>query len=77
MSELINKIVKVDNNNLGYEIHTNEQLITVFIDNNAGCCESWGFITTEDKIEDFIGTELVSLAVVDIDYKQHPLTKDF
>lgn len=74
--EIIKNIVKVDDAYLGYEIHTDQQVITVFISNSSGCCENWGFLTTEDTISEFIGSELLSLEVIDMDYKSHPLTKD-
>ncbi len=75
--EVIAKIVKVDDDtNLGYEIHTNKQVVTIFISNQSGCCESWGVITTEDTLSDFIGAELITLSTIDYDYKNHPLTKD-
>jgi hypothetical protein len=71
--EKIKKIVKIDNDNLGYKIHTNKQIITCFIDNNSDCCENWGFITTEDKLEQYVGSELLSIKLIDMDYKSHPL----
>jgi hypothetical protein len=74
--EIIEKIVKVDNIQLGYEIHTNKQVITCFIGNVSGCCENWGFITTEDTIQDFIGAKLLGINLIDMDYKTHPLTYD-
>lgn len=77
MFEVINKFVKVDNDSgLGYEIHTNEQIVRFIIDNGSSCCESWGFITTEDTLDSFLEAELLSLAVVDMAYDKHPLTKD-
>lgn len=75
--EIIEKIIKVDDaENLGYEIHTNKQIVTIFISNQSGCCESWGVITTEDTLSDFIKAELLTLSTIDYDYKNHPLTKD-
>lgn len=75
--EIIAKIVKVDDDtNLGYEIHTDKQVVTMFISNQGDCCESWGVITTEDTLSDFIGAELLTLSTVDYEYKNHPLTKD-
>ncbi len=74
--EKIISIVKIDDNDLGYKITTDKQVVSVLIDNVGGCCEDWGFITTEDSIQDFVGTELFGLEIVDTDYKNHPLTID-
>lgn len=74
--ETIVKIVKINDTNLGYEIHTNKQVINIFINNQSDCCESWGAITTEDTLKDFNEAELLSIAIVDYDYKKHPLLKD-
>jgi hypothetical protein len=75
--EVIEKFVFHDDAvNLGYEIITNEQIISIFISNSSSCCEWWGFITTEDNLPDFVGAELEGINLIDTDYKTHPLTKD-
>lgn len=75
--ETIVKFVKVNDEKLGYEIHTDEQVITCLISNYGNCCEDWGFITTEDLLSDYVGAELLSINLIDTDYKTHPLAKDF
>lgn len=39
--------------------------VKVGIDNGQSCCENWGYITSEDNYEDFIGAELISVSGVD------------
>lgn len=73
--ETIEKFVKVDADDLGYEIHTDQQVISFLIDNSAGCCENWGYITTEDTLSDFVGAVLLDIKLIDMDFESHPLTK--
>src|SRR5208282_2129546 len=72
MKEVIEKIVNIDNADLGYEIHTNKQVISVLIGNDGNCCEVWGFLDTQDDIQEFIGAELISINAIDSYYKIHP-----
>jgi hypothetical protein len=49
----------------GFQIATNEQTITLAIDDEPSCCESWGYFLTEDDTEKFIGAELRGVAITD------------
>ena len=49
----------------GFEIVTDQQTIYVGIDNQSKCCEEWGYVSTIDNLEDFIGAELLDIVVVD------------
>lgn len=49
----------------GYEIVTSEHVYMILIDNTQNCCESWGYIVSEDNFEDFIGKELISVELTD------------
>ena len=49
----------------GYVIKTTEQEIKVGIDNYSSCCEQWGYLTSEDSLDDFIGAELLTVNLVD------------
>lgn len=72
--EKIIKIEKVDDNSgLGYLFTTDQQVISILIDNGSSCCESWGMICTEDDIEYFINAEILSLSVVDEQSFKRPL----
>lgn len=72
-NELIERFVMVDGGDLGVEIHTNKQIIQILIGNGSSCCEQWGFLTTEDKLLDYVGARILSISLVDMDYNQHPL----
>jgi hypothetical protein len=61
---------------VGYRITTDKQTILIGIEDFQGCCENWGYLTTEDSINDFIGAEIVGIEVIDDSYETHPLTKD-
>lgn len=76
MSEIIQKFVHIDDNNVGYEIHTDKQIITMLINNHSQCCEDWGVITTEDTLQDFVGARLLRIEFIDVNYDAHPLTED-
>ncbi len=49
----------------GYEIKTDSQLIKIGVSNGQACCENWGYLTTNDSLEEFIGAELLSISEVD------------
>lgn len=45
----------------GYKITTSQQSIFLLIDNSQNCCESWGYMVSEDDLSYFIGAELLSI----------------
>ena len=49
----------------GFQIVTNEQTITLAIDDEASCCESWGYFLTEDDTDKFVGAALRGLRITD------------
>ena len=49
----------------GYLIHTKEHIIAILIDDQESCCESWGYLTSEDNIQDFVGAEILDIKIVD------------
>lgn len=49
----------------GFDVKTTEQTITLAIDNDASCCESWGYFLTEDDPSKFIGADLRGVKVTD------------
>lgn len=75
MKEIIKKIEEVENLKShgysdygsydGYRLTTNKQDYFLLIDNCPSCCESFGYICSEDSLEDFIGSELLSIETVD------------
>ena len=59
----------MSNRMAGYVIETNKQKITVAISNKQSCCESWGYLTTNDDLNDFIDAELFNVRITDPDLK--------
>lgn len=49
----------------GYKIITSEHEYMILIDNGQSCCESWGYFSSDDDFEKFIGKELVSVELTD------------
>lgn len=58
----------------GYKIHTDKQVISLLISNMQSCCESWGYLMSEELNEgdDFIGANITSIEEV----KKADITKD-
>lgn len=64
--EKIVEITEVNNVNFGYKskdfdgycIETNIRKIYFVISNNQCCCEDWGYLTSEDNFNDYIGSKL-------------------
>ena len=52
----------------GYRIYTNNQEIFLGIYNTTDCCENWGYMTSEDSFEGFIGSTLLDIKEVDSAY---------
>ena len=44
---------------------TDQQTIKVGISSGQSCCESYGYLTTNDDLKEFEGTELLSISIVD------------
>ncbi len=49
----------------GYEVTTNFQVISLLIDNQQNCCESWGYFWSNDNPQDFIGATLRDITLTD------------
>lgn len=49
----------------GYEVVTNLHTYRFGIEDYTQCCESWGYITSEDEFDRFIGKELVEVDTTD------------
>lgn len=55
----------------GYAVETDEQTIYVLIDNYQSCCETFGYLASDDDISTFVGAELRGIAVVDQGLNTH------
>lgn len=49
----------------GVEITTNKQKILIGIDDGQQCCEEYGYISSNDNYEDFIGAEVRNVKITD------------
>lgn len=65
MKELIEKIEEVCDAWEGFVVKTSTRTIRVCIDNNASCCESWGHLSSDDDLQQYVGAELLKVASVD------------
>lgn len=54
-----------DNNFDGFQIITDLQTIKIGISDYQSCCENFGCIITNDDINEFIDSELISISIVD------------
>lgn len=55
----------------GWEVVTNEQTITLSISNGQSCCESWGYMLSEDNPSKFVGAELRGISLTDTNRTAH------
>lgn len=71
MNEKILEIKKIEkytykkNHYDGFEIKTEEQSILLLIDSYSQCCERFGILTSEDNLDDFIGSNLFNVTITD------------
>lgn len=47
----------------GIQIKTDNQDILILIDSAQSCCESFGYISSLDDFDDFIGAEIIDVAL--------------
>lgn len=75
--ETILKINEYSDNEFdGYEIETSQQKIQLLISNGQSCCESWGYLTSNDDLDEFIGSELLEIQTVDKSYNKEKLEEN-
>ena len=88
MNEIIEKIEELENFDFlktnkpynqfdGFKIKTNLQEIFLLIKNDQYCCEEWGYIMSEDNIEEFIGSELYTVRIANKALKTYEVLGDF
>jgi hypothetical protein len=49
----------------GYKVETEQGDLFILIDNGQCCCESWGYFSTEDELQNFIGADLLDIELTD------------
>lgn len=60
----------------GFQITTTEQVITLAIDDEASCCESWGYFLTEDDTDKFVGATLLGVKLTDTNRSTRTFGRD-
>lgn len=65
------------NREAGFQIQTTAQIITLAIDDQPSCCESWGYFLTEDNTEKFIGARLLGVRITDTNRSGRRFTADW
>lgn len=77
MNEKILAIGELDEGGLiGYRIITTAQTIDIGIGKGQSCCESFGYLTSEDDLKDFIGADLLEVVQVDTELNSIMLEKN-
>ena len=64
MAQMISGIFGGDSMD-GYEIVTDEHTYRVLIDNGQSCCEDWGYLSSEDDLDKFLGAKLKDIKFTD------------
>ena len=55
----------------GYEIETTDSIIKIGVSNGESCCESYGYICSADKLEEYIGAKILKVEKVKLgDWKK-------
>lgn len=49
----------------GYAVRTEEGTLLFLIEDGQNCCETYGYIMSEDAVEDFVGANLLAVNFVD------------
>jgi len=65
-----------DNSFEGFKIITDKQTIKLGIDNSQQCCENWGYFMSNDSIDEFIGSELLSIETTDTSLSTKTVTEN-
>ena len=50
----------------GYKVVTDRHEFHVLIDNGQNCCESWGYLSSEDDLAYFVGSDLLGVNLTDV-----------
>ncbi len=54
----------------GYMVKTDSHVFQVLIENGQHCCENWGYFSTPDDCEKFIGAELIDVVLSNTELNQ-------
>lgn len=65
MSQMLSLLAGYQNMD-GYKVETDKETFHILIDNGQSCCESWGYFSSEDEMDQFIGSELLEIELTDV-----------
>lgn len=49
----------------GFVVETDKQVIRLLIENMQMCCEHWGYLWTNDNVQEFVGARLTNITHTD------------
>ena len=49
----------------GYKVETDKHVFHVLVSNGQSCCESWGYLSSDDNFSPFVGVELLEVKLTD------------
>lgn len=61
----------------GFIITTDKQAIKMGISDGQSCCENWGYLMSEDDLEQFQGAKLLKIEVTDTDKNKAELKEEY
>jgi hypothetical protein len=50
----------------GYFVVTDKQTIKILIEDGQSCCENWGYLSTNDNTNEFVGSEITGIVLTDM-----------
>ena len=59
----------------GYEVKTENHRFLILIDNGQCCCESWGYLSSDDNLTDYVGKTLLDVILTDTALNQKAVDK--
>ncbi|NLW78739.1 MAG: hypothetical protein GXY32_04930 [Ruminococcaceae bacterium] len=59
----------------GYRVVTDNNTYHVLIDNGQSCCESWGYVCSEDDPQQFVGADLLEVVLTDTALQTAPISE--
>lgn len=65
LAQMINSVIGGYSSMDGYRITTDQHTFHVLIDNAQSCCESWGYLSSDDDLSGFIGAILKQINLTD------------
>ena len=73
MAEVLGLWGKVGTEAEGFSVKTDEHAFLILISSRQSCCESWGYITSDDEFEKYIGRNLAEVNLTDVSLLKEPL----